>query len=183
MPGIAVNVAVIHERKILLTKREDFEVWCLPSGGVEEGESLAEAAIRETKEETGIDVELTRLVGVYSRVGGMRPDVHAILFAGKPVGGEIKLQPGETIEVAYFSLEELPQEISFGHRKRIEDALKGSSGMSVRQEINGPDRKKHTRRELYELRDQSGLSRQQFYRQQIQQAQTKEIIEVGAENS
>src|SRR5574341_58002 len=119
MPGIAVNVAVIHEEKILLTKREDFEIWCLPSGGVEEGESLTEAAIRETKEETGVDVELTGLVGVYSRLGGMPPDVHAILFAGRPIGGEIKTQPGETIEVAYFSSDELPEEIAFGHKKRI----------------------------------------------------------------
>lgn len=178
MPGIAVNVAAIHDGKILLTKREDFEVWCLPSGGVEEGESLAEAAIRETKEETGVDVELTRLVGVYSRLGGM-PDVHAILFAGKPIGGEIKPQPGETIEVAYFSLDELPQEIVFGHRKRIEDAFKGLSGISVRQEMKGPDTKRLSRKELYELRDRSGLSRQQFYLQQIKQVEIKEIIEVG----
>lgn len=178
MPGIAVNVAVIQEGKILLTKREDFEIWCLPGGGVEEGESLAEAAIRETKEETGVDVELTRLVGVYSRLGGM-PDVHAILFAGKPVGGEIKIQPGETIAVAYFSLDELPPEIAFAHKKRIDDALKGTGGISMRQEIKGPDTKRLSRKELYELRDQSGLSRQQFYLQQIEQAVIKEIIEVG----
>jgi ADP-ribose pyrophosphatase YjhB (NUDIX family) len=178
MPGIAVNVAVLHERKILLTKREDFEVWCLPSGGVEEGESLAEAAIRETREETGVDVELTRLVGVYSRLGGM-PDVHAILFAGKPVGGEIKTQPGETIEVAYFPLDKLPPEIAFGHTKRIEDALRGRSGISVRQEMKGPNTKRLSRKELYEQRDQSGLSRQQFYFQQIGQREIKEIIEVG----
>jgi len=53
MPALGINVAVISEDRILLTKRDDFEVWCLPSGGVEEGESLAEAAVRETKEETG----------------------------------------------------------------------------------------------------------------------------------
>jgi ADP-ribose pyrophosphatase YjhB (NUDIX family) len=122
MPNVAVNVAVIHNGKILLTRREDFEVWCLPSGGVEEGESLVEAAIRETKEETGVDVELTRLVGLYSRLGGM-PDVHAVLFAAHPIGGELKTQPGETIEVGYFSLEELPLEMAFGHKKRIEEAL------------------------------------------------------------
>ena len=52
MPGLAVIVAVIDNNKILLTKREDFEVWCLPGGGVEDGESLAEAGIREAKEET-----------------------------------------------------------------------------------------------------------------------------------
>src|SRR3990172_12835056 len=125
MPGIAVNVAVIHEGKILLTKREDFEVWCLPSGGVEDGESLAEAAIRETKEETGVDVELTRLVGVYSRLGGM-PDIHAVLYEAKPIGGELRLQPGETIEVKYFTFGELPNEIAFAHKKRIAAAVNGS---------------------------------------------------------
>src|SRR3990172_7682886 len=134
MPGIAVNVAVIHEGKILLTKREDFEVWCLPSGGVEDGESLAEAAIRETKEETGLDVELTRLVGVYSRLGGL-PDVHAVLYTARPIGGELKTQPGETIEVAYFSFDHLPEEISFGHIKRITDAINDMQGVSVRQQM------------------------------------------------
>src|SRR5512143_2247708 len=111
MPGLAVIVAVINEGKLLLTKREDFEVWCLPGGGVEDGESLAEAAIREAKEETGVDVELTRLVGVYSRIGGMWNDVHAVLFAARPVGGELKLQPGETVEVEYFPFNEIPDEV------------------------------------------------------------------------
>lgn len=51
MPSLAVNVAVIHEGKMLLTQREDFETRVLPSGGAENGEILAQAAIRETKEE------------------------------------------------------------------------------------------------------------------------------------
>ncbi|MBL8103104.1 MAG: NUDIX domain-containing protein, partial [Anaerolineales bacterium] len=84
MAGLAVNVAVIHEDKILLTQREDFETWILPSGGVEDGESIAQAAIRETKEETGLDVELTRLVGVYSRISNMSPG-YMVLFAAKPI--------------------------------------------------------------------------------------------------
>lgn len=182
MPGIAVNVAVIHEGKILLTKREDFEVWCLPSGGVEEGESLAEAAMRETKEETGVDVELTRLVGVYSRLGGM-PDVHAVLYEAKPIGGELRLQPGETIEVKYFTFDELPNEIAFAHKKRIADAFNGSSGMSVKQEIKTVGEVIANRDQLYTLRDQSGLSRQQFYLERIEGFETKEIIEVGDSNS
>src|SRR4030095_12129429 len=102
MPGLAVIVAIIDNGKILLTKREDFEVWCLPGGGVEEGETLAESAIREVKEETGLNVELTRLVGVYSRLGGGMHGVHAVLYAAKPVGGVLKTQPNESIEVAYF---------------------------------------------------------------------------------
>lgn len=175
MPGLAVNVAVIHQGQVLLTKREDFEVWCLPGGGVEAGESLAEAALRETQEETGLEVELTRLVGTYSRLGGF-PDIHAILYTARPIGGEIRLQPGETVEVRYFSLAELPTEMLFGQRQRILDALNGSSGISLRQELHLPV---ITRAELYAERDRSGLSRQEFYQQRLAQARFDEKREVG----
>jgi ADP-ribose pyrophosphatase YjhB (NUDIX family) len=180
MPGLAVIVAVIDDGKVLLTKREDFEVWCLPGGGVEEGESLAEAGIREAKEETGLDVELTRLVGVYSRLGGGMNDIHAVLYAARPIGGELKLQPGETIEVAYFPFDQLPNEMLFGHKKRISDAIHDRSSMSVRQEIAmHHDGKNYSRKELYEIRDRSGLTRQQFYLGRIADAEIHEIVEVG----
>ena len=179
MPGLTVIVAVIDEGKVLLTKREDFEVWCLPGGGVEDGESLAEAAIREAKEETGLDVELTRLVGVYSRRGGGMHDVHAVLYAAKPVGGELRTQPHETIEVAFFPFDQLPNELLFGHRKRIHDAIQDISGVSVRQEISIHDKKVYTRREIYEERDRSGLTRQQFYFQRFENSEINEVVEVG----
>ena len=179
MPGLAVIVAIMEDGKILLTKREDFEVWCLPGGGVEEGESLAEGAIREAKEETGLDVELTWLVGVYSRMGGGMRDVHAVLYAATPVGGELQTQPHETIEVAYFPFDQLPDELLFGHKKRIQDAIDGVSAISVRQEIKIADPKIHSRKELYAARDQSGLTRQQFYFQRLADAEIVEIVEVG----
>jgi 8-oxo-dGTP diphosphatase len=179
MPGLAVIVAVIDNERVLLTKREDFEVWCLPGGGVEADESLAEGAIREVREETGLDVELTSLVGVYSRVGGMENDVHAILFRAKPIGGELRLQPGETIEVTYFPFEDLPKEVLFGHKQRIMDALANVSGVAMKQELNILEDTRPSRKELYELRDQSGLTRQQFYLQRIEQAKTNEVLEVG----
>jgi ADP-ribose pyrophosphatase YjhB (NUDIX family) len=179
MPGLAVIVAVIDNGKILLTKREDFEVWCLPGGGVEEGESLAEGAIREVKEETGLDVELTRLVGVYSRMGGGMHDVHAVLYAAKPLGGELKTQPNEVIEVAYFPFDQLPDEMLFGHKKRIQDALNDVTGTSVRQELKIQDPKQYTRKELYELCDRSGLPRQRFYLQRFEKAEIIEKVEVG----
>lgn len=179
MPGLAVIVAVIDDNKILLTKREDFEVWCLPGGGVEDGESLAEAGIREAKEETGIDVELTSLVGVYSRVGGMWNDVHAVLFRARPIGGELKLQPGETIEVAYFPFDQIPEELLYGHQQRILDAINDVRGVARKQELFLPQAEVLTRKQLYELRDNSSLSRQQFYLQRIAQAEVNEITEVG----
>jgi ADP-ribose pyrophosphatase YjhB (NUDIX family) len=179
MPGLAVIVAVMEQGKILLTKREDFEVWCLPGGGVEAGESLAEGAIREVKEETGLDVELTRLVGVYSRLGGGMHDVHAVLYAAKPVGGVMKTQPHETIEVAYFPFDQLPDELLFGHRKRIQDVIQDRSGISVRQEIEICDPRNYTRKEIYEARDRSGLTRRQFYVQRYENAKINEVVEVG----
>ena len=177
MPGIAVNVVVLHEGKVLLTKREDFEVWCLPSGGVEEGESLAEAAVRETKEETGVDVELTRLVGVYSRLGGI-PDVHAALYEARPIGGGLKAQPGETIEVKYFAVDELPREMAFAHKKRIDDAVNGKTGMSVKQEIKTAGEIVAGRKELYALRDQSGLPRNRFYLDRVEGAKKEETVQL-----
>jgi len=178
MAGLAVNIAVIHEGKILLTQREDFETWILPSGGVEDDESIAQAAIRETKEETGLDVELTGLVGIYSRLGNMFP-VHAILFVAKPIGGEIKCQEGETIAVEWFAFDKIPSPLSAGHKKRIEDAIAGISGTAVLQEITVPTLPdKVTRKELLELRDQSGLSRQEFYLQLAEEMIVKEKAEV-----
>ena len=179
MAGLAVNVAVIHEDKILLTQRDDFETWILPSGGVEDGESVAQAAIRETKEETGLDVELIRMVGVYSRLSNMS-SVCAVLFTAKPIGGEIKCQVGETIAVEWFEFDKIPSPLSAGHKRRIEDAISGITGVAVLQEFKLPAMPdKITRNKLIELRDKSGLSRQDFYVQLFEQAELNEKVEVN----
>lgn len=179
MSGLAVNVAVIHEGKILLTQREDFETWILPSGGVEDGESIAQAATRETKEETGLDVELTRLVGIYSRLSNMT-QVHAVLFSAKLIGGEIKCQPGETIAVEWFEFDKLPAPLSAGHKKRIDDAISGVCGVTVMQEFKIQSMPENlTRQELYEYRDRSGLSRQEFYLKMMEDSEIKETVELS----
>ncbi|SRR6266704_1975788 len=67
MPGVYAKVVVIDAGRILLVQREDFKTWGLPGGHVEDGESVAQAAVREVLEETGFEVELTRLVGIYIR--------------------------------------------------------------------------------------------------------------------
>jgi ADP-ribose pyrophosphatase YjhB (NUDIX family) len=85
MSFLTVCVVVINEEKALLTKRDDFHVWCLPSGGVEDGETVVDAAVRETKEETGLEVKITRLVGIYSRPADT-PLGHAVVFTTIPVG-------------------------------------------------------------------------------------------------
>jgi ADP-ribose pyrophosphatase YjhB (NUDIX family) len=143
--------------------RDDFHVWCLPSGGVEFGEPVADAALRETREETGLDIRLTRLVGVYSRIGAI-PDIHAVHFSAVAIGGELRTQAGETLDVQYFPVDDLPSEMIFGHKRRILDSLVESSEGKVvihrfRNSENGPI----SREELYLLRDESGMSRSNFY--------------------
>jgi ADP-ribose pyrophosphatase YjhB (NUDIX family) len=63
----AVNVVVENDQgEILMIRRTDNGNWALPGGAIDLGESVTQAAIRETKEETGVDVEITGLVGIYS---------------------------------------------------------------------------------------------------------------------
>ena len=63
----SVNVVVTNDQgEILLIKRSDNDNWALPGGAIDLGESLTQAAVRETKEETGIECEVTGLVGIYT---------------------------------------------------------------------------------------------------------------------
>lgn len=63
----SVNVVVTNDNgDIVMIKRADNDNWALPGGAIDLGESLTQAAIRETKEETGIDCEITGLAGIYS---------------------------------------------------------------------------------------------------------------------
>src|SRR5579859_2794895 len=78
----AVNVAVTNDAgELLLVRRSDNDNWSLPGGGVELGESLTEAAVRETREESGIECQVTGLSGIYTNPG------HVILYTSN---GEVR---------------------------------------------------------------------------------------------
>jgi len=163
MPSIGVVVAIIQHGRILLTKREDSDVWCLPGGAVEDAESLEQAAAREAFEETGLQVRLMRLVGMYSQPRWHHGGHHFALFAAERLGGALRLAAGETVEVGFFDRGALPQPLVWWHDLPIADALDGVTGATRLIEGGWPFASHLTRAEIYALRDQSGLSRQQFY--------------------
>jgi ADP-ribose pyrophosphatase YjhB (NUDIX family) len=89
--------------RLLLVRRADDRTWCLPCGWVEPGESPAEAAVRETREETGYEVEADRLVDVFTRHASLDGDPHtqiAVLYLCRLVGGEPSTSI-ETLDVAF----------------------------------------------------------------------------------
>ena len=164
MSTIGVNIAIIDQGRVLLTQREDFEVWCLPGGQVDDGECITQAAIRETKEEVGLEVELVRLVGLYDLNPATVIGSNQIaVFTARPIGGELTLQANEVLDAGYFAADRLPSLLLFGHQQRIQDALHGATGLVRTQPRPWPFEADLTRQELYTLRDQSGLSRQAFY--------------------
>jgi ADP-ribose pyrophosphatase YjhB (NUDIX family) len=165
MPSIGVVVAIIQHGRVLLTQREDSEVWCLPGGAVEDAESLAEAAAREACEETGLQVHLTRLVGMYSQPQWHHGGNHFALFAAEPIGGALRLAAGETVEVGFFDRGALPEPLVWWHEQPITDTFDGVVGAARVIAGGWPFDQQLTRAEIYALRDQSGLSRQQFYLQ------------------
>ena len=161
---VGVNTAVMNNNRVLLTKRKDFGVWCLPGGHVEAEESVAQAAIRETFEETGIKVRLNRLVGLYSIPKAKAWVNLIVLFAGESVGGTLTVQEGEVLEIKYFCVDEIPNNLLWGHRQRILDVFSGYGGGVVWSQ-NVPFDSVTNRQELYEVCNESGLSGVDFYSQ------------------
>ncbi|WP_305788365.1 NUDIX hydrolase [Symbioplanes lichenis] len=106
----AANAIVVNDqRELLLIRRSDNGNWALPGGAMDLGESLPECAVRETSEETGIDVVITGLVGIftdprhvilYTSNGEARQEF-SVVFSARPVGGT-PTTSAETTEVRWF---------------------------------------------------------------------------------
>ena len=130
-PRVGANAVIFGESgKVLLTRREDNGLWCLPGGHMDLGEMIADTVIRETEEETGLRVEVERLVGIYSMpypgysYDDPRQQIVVAAFVCRPVGGELRLSE-ETTAVAYFDPDDLPSDMLPGHAIRVRDALSG----------------------------------------------------------
>ena len=111
----SVNVVVVNDDgDILMIRRSDNENWAVPGGAIDLGESLTQAAIRETKEESGIDCEITGLIGIYTdpkhiilyTSNGEARQEFSILLTGRPVGGT-PTPSDETTEVRWVPTPEV----------------------------------------------------------------------------
>jgi ADP-ribose pyrophosphatase YjhB (NUDIX family) len=128
-PKIAVNALVFNEKgEVLLAKRTDNGLWCIPGGHVDLGETLVQACLRELFEETGFKGDVVKLVGIYSDTQnslhiqqGSEWHTIRVSFLCRVTGGKIT-PSGETSEIRYFNVKQLPALIT-DHAKRIADAL------------------------------------------------------------
>jgi len=116
---------------ILLQQRTDNGRWSLPGGGMDPGESAEECCVREIKEETGLDIEVVRLVGIYTTphrittyADGNRWQLVALHFEGVITGGTMEITDGESHEQRFIPITELANyDIMEHHLPRIEDTL------------------------------------------------------------
>jgi 8-oxo-dGTP diphosphatase len=122
-------VAQDAEGKVLLMRRADDGTWCLPGGRVEPGEGWAAAALRECLEETGWEVDLEGLLGLYSDPGTQShqyPTGVTVQFCGVVFSASLRRQvgitDGEATATALFSLDGLPAPLFPPDRIVLEDA-------------------------------------------------------------
>lgn len=127
-PFLTVDTVVVENASILLIKRKNDPYqgsWALPGGFVEYGETVENAAVRETKEETGIVVKLKELVGVYSDPDrDPRGHTVTVCFLGVKIGGMLE-SATDADDARYFELNEIKTlDLAFDHERIIQDSLK-----------------------------------------------------------
>ena len=129
--GAAVTVIADEEGRVLLAKRCDCGKWGLPGGLMEYGETLEQTAVREAKEETGLDVAVDALCGIYSGFISRRTGNQPITasFTAHIIGGELFCDHIETDELGWFGGDELPEIYSAQHEKMLEDYVSGRRGV------------------------------------------------------
>ncbi len=118
LPAVSVIVANEH-RELLLVKRAREPakgMWCFPIGFAETGEAIEQAAVRELKEEAGIDGRIVRLVDVCSEYNDVYGDVLVISYEAERTGGR-ETAGDDAVDCGYFPLTGLP-ELAFGSQKR-----------------------------------------------------------------
>ncbi|WXG45160.1 MAG: NUDIX hydrolase [Candidatus Atabeyarchaeum deiterrae] len=125
-PALTVDIIIVRkDGSVVLVKRLNPPFkgeWAIPGGFVEYGETVEAAAMREAKEETGIDVQLTRIVGVYSRPDrDPRGHTVSVCYLARELGGELRADT-DAKEARSFNRNSLPRRLAFDHDQMLIDA-------------------------------------------------------------
>ena len=125
-PALTVDTIILENNKIILIKRLNNpfkDHWAIPGGFVEYGEKVEDAAVREAKEETGLDIELTKLVGVYSDPErDPRGHTVTVAFLSKIIGGTLK-SDSDAKDAKFIDIDELKNmELAFDHYEILKDS-------------------------------------------------------------
>ena len=110
-PKVGVAAVVGNDKdEILLVQRADSGIWLYPTGWADIGYSASEVAVKEVREETGIECEVLRMIGVLDglRLGFTRVPMYLLVFHCRATGGTLERHPLECAAVGWFSEENLP---------------------------------------------------------------------------
>ena len=110
-PKVGVAAVVGNEQgEILLVQRADSGIWLYPTGWADVGYSASEVAVKEVREETGIECEVLRMIGVLDglRLGFTRVPMYLLVFHCRAVGGTLERHPLECADVGWFAEGALP---------------------------------------------------------------------------
>ncbi len=109
--------------RVLFARRRDYDLWNLPGGGSEEGEAPEETAVREVREEVGLEVEIDRLV---SRDFHRKEHKPVYTFLCRIIRG-VPVETDESREVRYFTYTEIPPNAAISHVWRVHKVLSNIS--------------------------------------------------------
>jgi 8-oxo-dGTP pyrophosphatase MutT (NUDIX family) len=116
VPSALACIRDEHGRLLLLQRTDGEDLWGFPGGAMEPGERAADAVKREVREEIGLEIEVLRLIGVYSSPdyafaypNGDWVQPVGILFECRVVGGALEADQDEVLTAGYFGAEELPR--------------------------------------------------------------------------
>lgn len=129
-PLLTVDIVIIYNEKLVLIRRKNppyKNYFALPGGFVEVGEKVEEAAVREAKEETGLDISIIKLLGVYSDPD-RDPRGHVVSVCYLAKGSGTLKADSDAKDVMVFNLDKIP-ELAFDHNDIIKDARKDIHGV------------------------------------------------------
>lgn len=129
-PKSTVGAVVGNDKgEILLIQRSDSGTWLYPTGWADVGYSPSEVAVKECKEETGIDVEVVGVLAILDgmRLGFTRIPLYSTVFLCKAIGGELQGHPLETLDLGWFARDALPGNLT-GQEYWIDAAFDAIAG-------------------------------------------------------